>query len=91
MEINFIGLMITIQLLIGVSIVNTFKLVTRFLMDLARMSQHCSFPTWMPFLNASSIVYLPVDHNPAIVLFVMFLNLSSCKLLLRGPGILLGI
>src|SRR4051794_24110938 len=44
----------------------------------------------MPAKNTGNIVYLVVDNEPRVILFIVFLDFLSCELLLRYAGILLG-
>ena len=59
-------------------------------MDSPCMSQHCSLATEMPFQDASCIIDLSINHNPAITFFIVFLNLFLCELLLRCSRVLFG-
>lgn len=70
---------------------NTAEFIGCILMDLSRMSQQRRLATRMPLQNASCIVYLPINHNPAIIVCAMLLDLLSRELLLGTSSVLLGV
>lgn len=76
----------TFELISREIIMNPLKLLARFQMHSAGMRQNRALSTRMPAQNTSSIVYITIDNNPAVILSVVFLDFLPCELLLRGGG-----
>ena len=71
----------TFQFLLSITVVNGVELVCGSLPYLPSVAGGRCFPTRMPVQHTCCIVYFAIYYNPAIVVFVMLLNLLSYELL----------
>lgn len=79
----------TFELLVGVAVVNAGELIRSLLVHLSSMTQDGGRASGMPREHACHVVYLAINHEPAVLFRAVLLNLLSGELLLRSARLLL--
>lgn len=79
----------TAQLLLRIVIMDALEFICGIRVHSARMRHDRCFSTGVPGKYTSRIIDLSINHNPAVVLRVMSLNLLACEFFLWRWGLML--